>query len=312
MKTLIFSLTVTFSLFAFSASAQTTTRMTAHQFYDRCGAACDPSLSVRKAQAHAGTAKVASVAKVTPMDTTSTTAGLGDAIYAYFRSSTGEFARKGDEVKLYLDIVQAYDQPVNIYGRRAKLDNIGNWQSFDYYSAEGGDNGWFQGLHLGQSSILAYSGKVSGDQQVGDGFAFDVSIVDAQTGVLLEQAFTGYNVVANFSQAGRGYTYLNRAYVAGQGANNYVALEGAIPTWSPLFVEFIAPDQFEINAPLPTLAQSASTPPIIQQLQVTLGILNPSPTTLDVVMVVQETRQHYTLPKSVILAGTPLTAVPAQ
>lgn len=311
MKTLIFSLTTAISLFAFSASAQTA-RMTPQQFYDRCGATCDPSISARKALTHATTAKAATfTAHIAPMAATATAVAPGDAVYAYFRSSTGEFARKGDEVKLYLDIVQAYDRPVSIYGRRTKLDGLGNWQSFDYYSAEGGDNGWFPGLHLGQSAILAFSGKVSGDQQVGDAFDFDVTIVDSQTGVLLEQAFTGYNVVSNFSQLGRGYTYLNRAYVTGQGDSSYVTLEGAIPTWSPLFVEFISPDQFEVNAPI-TLTQSTNAPSAIQQLQVKLGIFNPSPTTVDVVMVVQETRRHYTLVKSVTIAGSATTAIPAQ
>ncbi len=276
-------------------------RMTAQQFYERCGDACNPvQPGVSKSRVHAASS---SFGPANILITARTADAQEEDTYFYLRTSTGEFARRGEEVKLYLDIVKAHDQPVSIYGRRAKLNEQGNWESFNYFSAEAGDGGWLPNLHLGQSPVLAFSGKVSGEQQVGDGYDFDVLVVDAQTGTLLQQAFTGYSVVVNRNVYGRGYNYLDRAFLVPQNNGAYVVLDGSIPTWSPLAIEFVSPDQFGVSVPIPVLAQAANIPSNIKQLQVNFGVFNAATSAVDVVMAVKVTRRHYTLPKAFVVGG---------
>jgi len=214
---------VTMSIFAPASFAQSRIK-SAQEFYSECGAQCDPSSRFNRDKSD-GSVYLAAQA-IFPSD---------GAQHATLRTSTGEFPQKNQQVNIFLDVLEPLSD-VTVYGRHMKQNFDGRYDLVGYFNPPNGSFGYFEKLSI-FNSILVYAGQVSPESLLGESHLFDVVILEAKTGALIQQIFTTYFVAYVGQQNSRYYYHVDSAGVIfGGDGKRYVVVNGVFPAKEPMVV----------------------------------------------------------------------------
>ncbi|MBL8029647.1 MAG: hypothetical protein JNN11_00115 [Candidatus Doudnabacteria bacterium] len=260
-------------------------RMTAEQFYKNCGQECERPEAAKNGRG----------LSVVPLN------------FALLRSSVGEFAQPGEEVRLFLDLAPGRipEGSVDVYGRRRHFNLDGSLMSEAWFSVEGGLFGHFEKLPT-LPAIPVYTGRVSPEQQQGHSVLFDVVIARSPGGQILQQIFCRYYVVTA-GYRGRTPYHLDSAKVVESGNTQTVVLEGVFPDDSTM-VAFGQPNFFYAFIPAVLKVQAGNG--TLSRIYFPFPLGNPTAAAYDIVVNFGGLKETFTLRRGIIGNGSSSSVFP--